>query len=57
LCGGGQALLAQLGGQTLAVALQNEPQQTQEIWMSLFGVGVQVGAMLPFPEAMTYYKK
>ena len=43
-----QALLAQLGGQTLAVALQNEPQQTQEIWMSLFGVGVQVGAMLPY---------
>jgi predicted Zn-dependent protease len=43
-----QALLAQLGGQTLAAALQNEPQQTQEIWMSLFGVGVQVGAMLPY---------
>jgi predicted Zn-dependent protease len=43
-----QALLAQLGGQTLAVALQQKPKQTQEIWMSLFGVGVQVGAMLPY---------
>ncbi len=43
-----QALLAQLGGQTLAAALQNEPQQTQQIWMTLFGVGVQVGAMLPY---------
>jgi len=43
-----QALLAQLGGQTLAAALQNEPQTTQDIWMSLFGVGVQVGAMLPY---------
>jgi predicted Zn-dependent protease len=43
-----QALLAQLGGQTLAAALEQEPQQTQQIWMSLFGVGVQVGAMLPY---------
>jgi len=43
-----QALLAQLGGQTLALALQQQPQQTQQIWMSLFGVGVQVGAILPY---------
>ena len=34
-----QALIAQLGGQTLATALQQKPQQTQDIWMSLFGVG------------------
>jgi len=43
-----QALLAQLGGQTLALALQQQPQQTQQIWMGLFGVGVQVGAILPY---------
>jgi len=43
-----QALLAQLGGQTLAVALQEKPQQTQELWMGLFGVGVQLGAVLPY---------
>ena len=43
-----QALVAQLGGQTLAEALQQKPQQTQQIWMSLFGVGVQVGAVLPY---------
>jgi predicted Zn-dependent protease len=43
-----QALLAQLGGQTLAVALQEKPQETQDIWMTVFGVGVQVGAMLPY---------
>ena len=43
-----QALLAQLGGQTLAAALEQKPQQTQQIWMSLFGVGVQVGAILPY---------
>ncbi|MDW7679805.1 MAG: M48 family metallopeptidase, partial [bacterium] len=39
-----QALLAQLGGQTLAAALQQKPQQTQQLWMGLFGVGVQLGA-------------
>ncbi|MBN1998684.1 M48 family metallopeptidase [candidate division KSB1 bacterium] len=43
-----QALIAQLGGQTLAAALQQKPQQTQELWMSLFGVGVQIGAILPY---------
>jgi predicted Zn-dependent protease len=43
-----QALLAQLGGQTLATALQDKPQETQQIWMTVFGVGVQVGAMLPY---------
>jgi predicted Zn-dependent protease len=43
-----QALLAQLGGQTLALALQQQPEKTQQIWMGLFGVGVQVGAILPY---------
>jgi predicted Zn-dependent protease len=42
-----QALVAQLGGQVLGEALRQKPQQTQQIWMSLFGVGVQVGAVLP----------
>jgi predicted Zn-dependent protease len=43
-----QALVAQLGGQALAQALKQKPQQTQQIWMTLFGVGVQVGAVLPY---------
>jgi predicted Zn-dependent protease len=43
-----QALVAQLGGQTLAAALQEKPQQTQDLWMALFGVGVQIGAVLPY---------
>jgi len=42
-----QALIAELGGQALAQALQQKPQQTQQIWMSLFGAGVQLGAILP----------
>ena len=43
-----QALLAQLGGLTLAAALREKPQQTQDIWMSLFGVGIELGAVLPY---------
>jgi len=43
-----QALVSQLGGQMLAQALKQKPQQTQQIWMGLFGVGVQLGAVLPY---------
>lgn len=43
-----QALVTQMGGQVLAEALRQKPQQTQQIWMSLFGVGVQLGAVLPY---------
>ena len=43
-----QALVAQLGGQVLAQAIKQKPQQTQQIWMGLFGVGVQLGAVLPY---------
>jgi predicted Zn-dependent protease len=43
-----QALVSQLGGQMLAEAIKQKPQQTQQIWMSLFGVGVQLGAVLPY---------
>jgi predicted Zn-dependent protease len=43
-----QALVSQLGGQMLAQALKQKPQQTQQIWMTLFGVGVQLGAVLPY---------
>jgi predicted Zn-dependent protease len=43
-----QALVAQLGGLTLATALRKEPERTQQLWMTVYGVGVQVGAMLPY---------
>ena len=43
-----QALVSQLGGQVLSEAIKQKPQQTQQIWMSLFGIGVQVGAALPY---------
>lgn len=43
-----QALTTQLGGAALSVALQNEPESTQQLAMVAFGVGAQVGAILPF---------
>jgi predicted Zn-dependent protease len=43
-----QQLLAQMGGMALATALQNKPEQTQALWMTAFGVGAQVGVLLPF---------
>lgn len=43
-----QGLLAELGGAALDVALENKPQQTRELWQSAFGLGAQVGVLLPF---------
>jgi len=43
-----QALLQQAGGVALAVAMQNEPAETRNLWMAAYGVGSQVGVMLPF---------
>ncbi len=43
-----QELLREAGGVGLMVALNEQPQETQLIWMSVYGVGTQVGAMLPY---------
>jgi len=43
-----QGLLTQLGGMGLALALENKPKETQELWMTAFGLGAQLGVMLPF---------
>lgn len=43
-----QGLLAQMGGVALSVALQDKPQQTQQLWMTAFGAGAQLGVILPF---------
>lgn len=43
-----QALTAQLGGVALAVALRNKPQETQGLFMSAYGLGSQVGVLLPY---------
>ncbi len=43
-----QGLASQLGGIALAVAIADQPQQTQAIFQTAYGVGTQVGLMLPF---------
>jgi predicted Zn-dependent protease len=43
-----QGLLAQMGGAALDAALAEKPQETRALWMTAFGLGVQVGALLPY---------
>jgi predicted Zn-dependent protease len=43
-----QALLQQMGGVALDVALSQKPQETRDMFMSAYGMGSQVGAMLPW---------
>jgi predicted Zn-dependent protease len=43
-----QALLTQLGGAALSEAIKSKPQMTQNLFMAAFGVGAQVGILLPF---------
>lgn len=43
-----QQLAAQLGGVALAVAVRNKPRLTQSLYMAAYGVGSQVGVLLPF---------
>lgn len=43
-----QALLQQMGGEALSVALAKEPAQTQALYMQAYGIGSSVGVMLPF---------
>jgi predicted Zn-dependent protease len=43
-----QSMIAEMGGIALATALQEKPDETQALWMTAFGLGSQVGVMLPF---------
>lgn len=43
-----QALLQQLGGVALQVALANKKAETQNLFLTAYGVGTTVGALLPF---------
>jgi len=43
-----QGLIAQGLGTALSVAVAKEPAQTQQLWMTAFGVGAQVGVLLPY---------
>jgi len=43
-----QGLLASVGQVALAVAVANKPQETQNLFMNAYGVGANVGVLLPF---------
>jgi len=43
-----QALVQQLGGMALEVALAQKPQETQNLFLLSFGIGSQLGVMLPW---------
>ncbi len=43
-----QGLMTQLGGMALSEALANKPAETRALYMTAFGLGAQVGVLLPF---------
>jgi len=43
-----QGLLTQLGGMALDKALESKPSETKELWMTAFGLGAQLGVLLPY---------
>jgi predicted Zn-dependent protease len=43
-----QAMVQQMGGMALEVALSQRPQETQDIFMTTYGIGSELGAMLPW---------
>jgi predicted Zn-dependent protease len=43
-----EALLAQLGGVALAVALEKQPNETRQIFMAAYGVSANIAVLLPY---------
>jgi len=49
-----QGLLTQLGGMALDVALDQQPEKTKSIFNMAYGIGAQVGLMLPYSRKHEY---
>jgi len=43
-----QGLIAQFGGMALETALKNKTAEAKNLWMTVYGVGAQYGALLPY---------
>jgi predicted Zn-dependent protease len=43
-----QLLLVQLGGMTLSLALKERPEQTRQLLLAAYGLGANVGVILPY---------
>ncbi len=46
-----QSLAVQLGGMALSTALKEKPEETKNLFMSSYGLGTQIGILLPFSRA------
>lgn len=42
------SMIRELGGLTLSIALANKPNQTRDLFMDAYGIGSEIGVMLPF---------
>ncbi|MFH1039351.1 MAG: M48 family metallopeptidase [PVC group bacterium] len=49
-----QLLLYQLGAIGLSQALREEPETTQALWLAAYGLGSQVGILLPYSRTQEY---
>jgi len=43
-----QGLLVKMGGMALSTALKDRPEQTKNLFMQSYGIGTQVGVLLPY---------
>ena len=43
-----QGLVVEMGGMALSVALKDKPEQTKNLFMQSYGIGAQVGVLLPY---------
>ena len=43
-----QGLIAQMGGMLLSEALSSNPNKTAELFMTAYGIGAEVGILLPY---------
>jgi len=49
-----QGLFSQLGGMALDIATKEQPEKTRNIFLGAYGIGTQVGVMLPFSRKHEY---
>jgi len=49
-----QQMLVQFGGVALSEAIKTKPEQTKAIWQTAYGLGTQVGVMLPYSRQHEY---
>jgi predicted Zn-dependent protease len=43
-----QEMLRQMGGVALSVAVKDQPEETKALWYAAYGIGSEVGIMLPY---------